>query len=162
MASDLKTQLQAIYDERQQLTPDIVVEVASDPEHPLHDRFEWDDEVAGDAYRRVQASRLIRSVKIRYLDREGAPQAARAFVSVRTLPKPDEDLDLDDDDEDAAPAGSYRYLPLEVVTQDEAMTRQLMQQARRDWAAYKKRYKSLLAFWEMIRAELEAHDNQAA
>lgn len=46
------------------LTPEEVVEVARDPRHPLHGRFEWDDQKAGHAYRLAQARSLIRSVEV--------------------------------------------------------------------------------------------------
>jgi len=46
------------------LSPDVVEAAAKDPESPLHHYFEWDDSVAGRAYRLQQAARLIRTVKI--------------------------------------------------------------------------------------------------
>lgn len=47
-----------------ELTPDRVVEVASEPTSPLHELFVWDDEKAGAAYRVIQARDLIRSVRV--------------------------------------------------------------------------------------------------
>jgi hypothetical protein len=61
------------------LTPDAVVEVATDPDHVLHDSFEWDDTTAGNSYRVSQARRLIRGVKI--LTPKG--QKTSRFVSVK-------------------------------------------------------------------------------
>ena len=46
------------------LSPDAVVQRASDPESPLHSLFEWDDTQAAAKFRLVQAGALIRSVKI--------------------------------------------------------------------------------------------------
>ena len=45
------------------LTPDEVVHIASDPESPLHEAFDWDDASAAHQYRLDQARSLIRSVK---------------------------------------------------------------------------------------------------
>ena len=63
-----------------QAKAEMVVEVARNVAHPLHSYFEWDDEVAGEAYRVMQARTLIRSVVI------VAPleptKVIRAFVSV--------------------------------------------------------------------------------
>lgn len=56
---DLRTALQGIYDQHQQLTPAIVVDEARDAAHPLHSRFDWNDATAGEAWRRQQAHELI-------------------------------------------------------------------------------------------------------
>jgi len=42
-----------------------VVDEARATDAPLHPEFEWDDTTAGERYRRMQASSLIRSVEIR-------------------------------------------------------------------------------------------------
>jgi hypothetical protein len=49
---------------RGMLTPEIVVEEASDVSHPWHDEFTWDNDVAGERYRLGQARRLIARVRI--------------------------------------------------------------------------------------------------
>lgn len=46
------------------LRPADVVNAARDPEHPLHERFQWDDAKAGEAHRLDQARSLIKSVKV--------------------------------------------------------------------------------------------------
>lgn len=46
------------------LTPDALVSAATDPDHPWHDRFEWDDSKAAHEHRLEQARTLIRSVKV--------------------------------------------------------------------------------------------------
>ena len=53
--------LRDICEERGRLTPEVVVEEARPTGHPLHHRFEWDDEAAGSAWRWHQAHDLIRS-----------------------------------------------------------------------------------------------------
>ena len=45
-------------------TPALVIEVARDPDHDLHDYFEWDDTVAAAQYRLYQARKLIQSVQM--------------------------------------------------------------------------------------------------
>lgn len=52
------------------LTPQAVVEVASDAASPLHGLFEWDDEVAAVQYRVYQARQIISHQKITINDRE--------------------------------------------------------------------------------------------
>ncbi len=66
----------------QPLTPEAVVHTATDPEHVLHDHFEWDDGIAGHKHRMWQARQLIRGVKI--VTPEG--QNASRFVSVKFGP----------------------------------------------------------------------------
>ena len=47
-----------------ELTTEVVIADARDPDSPLHDHFDWDDEAAADNWRREQARRLIRSVRL--------------------------------------------------------------------------------------------------
>ena len=63
----------------QPLPPEAVVGTATDPNHVLHDSFEWDDGAAGHSYRVWQARRLIRGVKI--VTPKG--QQTSRFVSVK-------------------------------------------------------------------------------
>ncbi len=46
------------------LTSSAVVDAARDPDAPLHPAFTWDDEVAGEKWRLVQARNLIRAVVV--------------------------------------------------------------------------------------------------
>ena len=46
------------------LTPNAVLDDAKDPDSPLHDSFEWDDEKAAHAHRIEQARALITSVRV--------------------------------------------------------------------------------------------------
>lgn len=68
------------------LTPSAVVDASRRKNAPLHDFFEWDDEIAAEKYRETQASYLIRSIEI---ISHGTPTPVRAFVSVtrEELPK---------------------------------------------------------------------------
>lgn len=134
--SDLRTQLQDVFTQYSVLTPKLLVEVARPESHPLHDRFEWDDTVAGEKYRQVQAAELIRSVKISYTMAPGAqPHSVRAFHSV---PRPE----------------GRTYEPIESIA-DNDFTRQLViRTAEREWRAMKKRYGHLVEFIELIRKDV--------
>ena len=57
-------ELKAIEDRRGRLTPHQVVEAAESEDSALHDCFEWDDTIAGAAYRVEQARELLKRVKI--------------------------------------------------------------------------------------------------
>lgn len=60
---DVIAAISALENRHGQLTPDIVLDAAIDPQSPLHSWFEWNDERAGHAYRIDQARSLIRSVR---------------------------------------------------------------------------------------------------
>lgn len=64
----------------QGLTPESLLEVSSDKSCPLHDEFEWRDDVAAQKYRLQQAANLIRCITIVVDKGDAEPQNERAFV----------------------------------------------------------------------------------
>jgi len=130
----LREHLQAIYDERGELTPALVVDVARDDTHPLHTRFEWNDAVAAEKHRREQAHQLIKSVRISYTNtRTGTPISIRAFHAVK---RPD--------------TNRYAYEPTAVVMQDPAIMQLLRMEMHREWQAFRRRYEEHEEFWAMV------------
>lgn len=80
-APAVQAALQDLYNQHGRLDPRDVVNVARDPENPLHDRFEWDDTVAAESYRLEQARMLIRSVKVTVQPSKSEPaRTIRMFV----------------------------------------------------------------------------------
>lgn len=130
---NLREHLQGIYDSQGRLSPDLVVEVATAPEHPLHVMFEWDDTVAGAKYRLVQAAGLIRSVKIS-INRgpTKAPLSVRAFMAPREATEP------------------QSYEPVEDIIQDPLRRQMMLHQMERDWRALYRRYAEFKEFWELV------------
>lgn len=128
---NLREILQGIHDRHRELTGRVVVDEAADPAHPLHSRFEWDNDVAGDSYRVLQAETMIRSVKIRYVE-EPEPRSVRAFVPIRTE------------------SGSTSYEPTEQVLADPVARELLLRQMRRDFVAFRRRYEHLAEFVELL------------
>lgn len=59
----VERELDKIYAEHGMVTPDLIIDLAKDDGHPLHKHFEWDDAVAGEKYRRAQASSMILASK---------------------------------------------------------------------------------------------------
>lgn len=134
----LREQLQSIYDRRGQLTPALVVDEARDPASPLHSRFEWDDSIAGEQWRKSQAQELIRSVRVVYREatEHDPAKSVRAFHAVRR------------------PNG-HVYEPAEKVAED-PFTRQLvLNDMEREWMALKRRYEQFAEFAAMVRRDLE-------
>jgi hypothetical protein len=141
MATSLRDTLTAIYTERGRLTPPLVVEEASNPTHPLHDRFEWDDSIAGPKYRERQAADLIRSVRVKFISPTSKEEIdVRAFVSRR------EAGDLH--------AVTSEYAPVEEIMLDDVARTVLLRGMEREWLAFRRRYEHLHEFGEMIRREM--------
>lgn len=131
----LRDQLQSIYDQRGKLTPELVVDEARDPEHPLHVRFEWDDSTAGEKWRHYQAHELITSVKVTYNNPSGKPREIRQFHAIRK-------------------ETGHVYEPVENVLRDDVMTKILLADMEREWRALKKRYDQFAEFRTMVLGDL--------
>lgn len=133
--ADLRSVLTDHYKKHGDLTPEIVVDEARPEGAPLHDRFEWDNKIAGDKYRIVQAQQLIRSVNIEFIDkRTGERKFVRGFHSRR---------------EAGQEAGGYQ--PTEEIVQDEMSLRLLLKQCEREIADLKRKYGHLAEFADMMR-----------
>ncbi len=133
----LREQLQAIYDTHGKLTPSLVVNEARDPDHPLHDRFEWNYAVAAEAWRREQAHELVRSVRIVYRKSEDGPEkSVRAFHALRS-------------------ERGYVYEPADKVVENPLLTRIVLADMRREWETLRRRYGGFREFAQMVRADLE-------
>jgi hypothetical protein len=137
--SDLREELLAIRSEHGRLTPAAVVAAATAKNHPLHDRFEWDDKVAGHKYRLSQARELIRVVKEVYTDRQGDPERVRFFHSI-----PD--------------AQGMAYQPTDEVLTNEVATAVLLKSMEREWRALRKRYERFAEFRELVLGDLAKNE----
>lgn len=136
--SDAKSELLKIWEKHQQLTPQLVVDEARDPGHPLHSHFDWDNKVAGEKWRRHQAHELIRTQKVQIGEdpETGKRTLARAFHSVPT----EEGMVFD---------------PLEKVAQDPHKQQLLLTAMKRRWKELYGQYKHLAEFFEMVREDLD-------
>lgn len=56
--------LKRLHDKNEGLTPELVVEAAKSPKHPLHGYFEWNNSAAARKYRLTQARHLIKVLEI--------------------------------------------------------------------------------------------------
>ncbi len=132
----LRDQLLAIHEQHKSLTPRLVVDVAREATHPLHSRFEWDDAVAGEKYREVQAADLIRSVRIKFTPAGSEDEhEVRAFHAI------------------ARPEGST-YVPVEEIAEDEFAREVLLRAAEREWKSFRRKYGHLQEFMQQVRAEI--------
>lgn len=111
------------------LNPHDVVDIARDPSHVLHARFEWDDSAAAEAYRLAQASALIRRVRLTVMrasstNREITMSTTRAYQSRPSM----------------RPNG---YEAIQVLLADDEKRRELLAQVLSELNAYRKRYAEL-------------------
>lgn len=133
----LREQLQAIYDRNDALTSELVVEEASKPDHPLHSRFNWDNEEAGHQWRLHQAGELIRSVKISFKPSEDEEErTVRVFHAIRTNT-------------------GHSYEPIEKVVANPVAQEILLRDMEREWRQMFARYKNLEAFAAMVQKDLQ-------
>jgi hypothetical protein len=104
------------------LVPKDIVEAARNPRSPLHGFFEWDDTVAAEKYRIVQATVLVRHVKVTITPTNQEPITVRAYV---------------------APYKGQGYISIERALNDDQMRQQLLAQAHADLEAFQRRYEVL-------------------
>lgn len=126
--------LTALRDEVGSLTADLVVEAATPEDHPLHSRFEWDDTVAGHAYRLTQAASLLR---VTFKPDPTQPRELRAFLAIRG-----KDTRRSD------------YVPTAEAMADEFTRRLVLADMQREWRILKRRYNDMAEFAAMIVRDL--------
>ena len=80
-------ELEKLSQQHGHLSSSIVVDAARPEDAPLHPAFEWDDAIAGERYRRQQASTLVRAVVVVPVPNSTTPEH-RAYVRVATPEQP--------------------------------------------------------------------------
>lgn len=112
------------------LTPHDLVEESRPEDAPLHKAFEWNDAIAAERYRETQAGYIIRSVEVVM---EEASEPVRAFVSV-------------------VEESQRSYQSIEVVMRDANSREALLESARRELAAFQRKYESLTELADVFEA----------
>lgn len=102
-----------------------VVDAARPADAPLHEAFEWNDAVAAEAWRRDQASTMIRHIAVVMDKPDGEAAAVRAFISVKR-------------DEDRS------YTSVQHALSDEQLRSQVLKQAWLELEAWRKRHAELI------------------
>jgi len=125
--------LQAIYDQHERLTPELVVEAARPKAHPLHAAiFDRTPKEAADSWWRHRASELIRTARITYRTDSGKSVDVRAFHCIR---QPD----------------GNSYEPVEKVVADPFTRELLLRDMEREWNALFDRYKEFTEFVDLVQ-----------
>jgi hypothetical protein len=122
--------LMDIYAAEGVLDPEFVVQVATEPSHPLHSYFEWDHRKAAHQYRVLQAYQMIRTVEVRIITAD-EDYKIRAFHPMRYVGRE---------------GGGYLH-ERDITTAEHPA---LLQTMHRDWTVLRRRYQHMREFWEMV------------
>lgn len=123
------------------ISPRQVVDFARDPETALHTVFEWDDSVAAERFREVQAAHFIRAVVKSVPASNSGPVQVRAFVALT----PDR--------------GEVSFRPIESVLDDPKRRAQLVADAFAELSALREKYQHLTelsAVWDAMDGQMAA------
>lgn len=110
------------------LTPQRLVDVSRDNDAPLHNEFEWDDDLAAELYRRGQAAKLIRDIVI--VREDGDPHKDRQFVITNQR--------------------ESAYVQLDVALSNEDWKANLLKQAKNDMISFIAKYRRLQELTQVI------------
>lgn len=102
------------------LTPDTLLEASRDAAAPLHGCFTWDDAVAGEAYRRIEARQIINALIIEPDVEHKEP--VRAFFRVQD---------------------AQAFEPTGVILREQDKRAALLATAMRELAAFRRKYQQL-------------------
>jgi hypothetical protein len=122
------------------LKPADVVDVARDPAHMLHAYFTWDNDEAAAQYRLIQASGLIRRVKLTIMRPSGGPRAVTVTTTRAFASRPSQ----------RSAAGGYEAI--DAVMQDESKRAELVAHVLGELQAYRRRYAALVELQDVWAA----------
>lgn len=112
----------------EKLTPQSLVDLARDDNSALHNDFEWNDSIAGEKYRNIQASEMIRLIVIQSEEAEHEP--------IRVFQKVEE---------------AHTYEPVRLIVQHKDEYQALLRRAKAELKAFENRYKSLVELQEVFK-----------
>lgn len=112
-----------------EITPKNVLDLARDENSKLHSDFEWDNEIAGEKYRLIQARQMI--IDLVYEPFEEKKETTRMYqVSIEKAV----------------------YKPVEMILKNEDEYQALLKRALAELESFKKKYSTLVELEEVFRA----------
>lgn len=108
------------------ISPRKLVQLARSKDSPLHEYFEWDDKIAGDRYRIIQARKIVNHLDVE-ISFDGETTVEKAFFNLEF-----EEETLED---------RNGYLDVETVATTKAYQDQIVEKALKELIAWKERYK---------------------
>ena len=113
----------------EKITPQNVVELARNENSVIHNDFEWNDEIAGEKYRIIQAADMIRSLVIETKEEEKPPVRALQITTVANV-----------------------YKPTEFFLKNEDEYQSLLKRALAELQGFKSRYSSIAELEDIFKA----------
>lgn len=107
-----------------------VVNKAKDKNSEMHSIFEWDDSVAGEEYRKIQAGKMVRNLVIVRNDETEEKTNVRYFVSTGKR--------------------DSTYTPTRLVIRNQDAYEQLLERAYAELRAFKEKYSTLSELEEIL------------
>lgn len=117
-----------------EVTPEQVVNAAKDPTAELHKCFDWDDKVAADKYRLVQARTVLNQLIV---VTHNTSDEVKEPTQFRVMMK-----------NDTVKGSGYKQTI--CMVRDENEYQKLLEQARRELKAFKQKYSCLTELAEII------------
>lgn len=114
-----------------EITPENVLDKARDDSTELHKCFEWDNSIAGEKYRLIQARDVIRHFVIEYKKDEEEPQKIRTYQISTT---------------------TNQYKPTRVILQNPDEYSALLERAKDELRDIQRRYNTLAELEEVFAA----------
>lgn len=144
----LKEELEKIAAKHKLLTAEIVLQHAVKKNSPLHNYFQWEDTIAANEYRKIQAAGLIRRIKVQYHVTEDKCVTVRAWhnVQIETVIPHRNNENITETEEHGA------YVSLDQVMNSAKYRAQLLAQCKIDIAAFRRKYAALNEVASIIAA----------
>lgn len=114
------------------LSPRTLVDASRDVNAPLHNEFEWRDDVAAEKYRLTQAQGIITNLRIVTIQADGSKALDRAFV--------------------VKPGGESQYVFIQNALSREDWRDHLLEEARRECKAFLGKYRRLQALAGVVNS----------
>lgn len=124
------------------LTPENLVDASRPEDAPLHNEFEWDDMIAAEEFRRVQARGIISNLSIVIEENKQAP--VRAFFSLQS----------------GFRENSGIYESTITIMDDSDKREKLLNTAKRELDAFMRKYQMLTELASVFAAINEIRGNQ--
>ena len=151
-AEVIGAELEKLQEENGGLTPSLLVEAARPESNPLHRLFVWDNDTAGEKYRQIQASYILRNLKVEYTRAEQQPSEQPRVLLVQAFDNVEKATETDsDEDGDESEVPQRVYLHNSVAFQNPQHRRYLLDRAKSDLAAWRNRYAVLKEFDEVVK-----------
>jgi hypothetical protein len=122
------------------LTPEAVLDAAKAENSAMHSEFVWDDTEAGHLFRLTQARTLIRSIEVIVLPEQRQPVRAYSVITVA------------DDRPDAKRAERKVYASTEEALADPVTRDEILSEALRDLAKFRRKYAALSELTVLLAA----------